>query len=330
MQQANERAINWFANRRGKVTYSMVHRYGPSSYDCSSAVYYALIEAGILPPNTRIGNTETLFVDLERAGYKQLPLDNQGNAATQRGDIFIWGRRGYTLGAAGHTGMFVSADDIIHCNYGRNGITVDNHDALWAYNGQPAYTFYRKTGDIKPPAPAERKAIGGIHTVSERSVQHGIEQVLSASLYGSHPDWGDNGIPVNAINKVDNDGNWVAGKTMPGEKFVIPGLFIVSRRERDERNGQEYALLQNVGGYDVWVRSSVLTDKETPRPNPKPPVPTQPVLPEQQPVEPTPTPEQPKQPEPKQEYIEERVSKLEAVVNKIVEFLTSLFKGFKK
>ncbi|WP_423253337.1 peptidoglycan amidohydrolase family protein, partial [Melissococcus plutonius] len=30
--------IQWMEDRKGKVTYSMEHRYGPNSYDCSSAV----------------------------------------------------------------------------------------------------------------------------------------------------------------------------------------------------------------------------------------------------------------------------------------------------
>ena len=53
--------IQWFRDRLGKVTYSMDYRNGPHSYDCSSAVYSALIKAGFLPPNTWLGNTETLF-----------------------------------------------------------------------------------------------------------------------------------------------------------------------------------------------------------------------------------------------------------------------------
>ena len=38
-----EQAIAWMEARRGKVTYSMDFRNGPNSYDCSSAVYYALL-----------------------------------------------------------------------------------------------------------------------------------------------------------------------------------------------------------------------------------------------------------------------------------------------
>ncbi|MBO0440974.1 hypothetical protein JZO69_11425 [Enterococcus sp. DIV0869a] len=52
--------------------------------------------------------------------------------------VFIWGDRGNSGGAAGHTGIFIDDNDnIIHCNYGFNGITVNNHDYIWEFNGQP-------------------------------------------------------------------------------------------------------------------------------------------------------------------------------------------------
>ncbi|RMI47973.1 holin, partial [Streptococcus iniae] len=41
-----EQAIAWMAARQGKVTYSMDYRNGPSSYDCSSSIYFALRSAG--------------------------------------------------------------------------------------------------------------------------------------------------------------------------------------------------------------------------------------------------------------------------------------------
>ena len=86
--------INWFMARKGRVTYSMTYRNGPSSYDCSSAVYLALIEAGFLPKGSWVGNTDSLYGDLERNGWEKLPLDANGNADTRRGDIFLWGKRG--------------------------------------------------------------------------------------------------------------------------------------------------------------------------------------------------------------------------------------------
>lgn len=41
--------IQWFKDREGKVNYSQDGRLGPNSYDCSSAVYFALIAGGFIP-----------------------------------------------------------------------------------------------------------------------------------------------------------------------------------------------------------------------------------------------------------------------------------------
>ena len=141
-----EAMIQWMAERQGKVTYSMTNRLGPTSYDCSSAVYFALRAGGFLS-STKMGNTDTLFGDLEAAGWKKVSLNSQGYYDVKRGDIFIWGKRGASGGASGHTGIFVdSKDQMIHCNYGYNGITVNDHDSIWSYNGGPDVTVYRYNG----------------------------------------------------------------------------------------------------------------------------------------------------------------------------------------
>ncbi|WP_373560732.1 peptidoglycan amidohydrolase family protein, partial [Enterococcus faecalis] len=62
-----------------------------------------------------IQEIDSLFGQLERVGWSQLPLIN-GNYATQRGDIFIWGIRGNSGGEFGHTGIFIDENMIIHCN----------------------------------------------------------------------------------------------------------------------------------------------------------------------------------------------------------------------
>ncbi|MGM0215646.1 peptidoglycan amidohydrolase family protein [Enterococcus sp. AZ109] len=110
--------INWFKTREGKVTYSMANRLGPNSYDCSSAVFYALIEAGFLPAGTWPGNTESLYA-LE--GNLLTPINR---SQVQAGDIFVAGIKGGSLGADGHTGVALSNNMIIHCNYAGNGINT--------------------------------------------------------------------------------------------------------------------------------------------------------------------------------------------------------------
>lgn len=143
-----EAMISWFAIRQGKVTYSQNARMGTASYDCSSAVYFALIQGGFLPAGT-MGNTDTLFKHLERAGWRKVPADATGNIPVKRGMIFIWGTEGASGGDFGHTGVFLDSNDtIIHCNAGHDGISVNDHDTIWGYNGRPPVTIYEYVGTV--------------------------------------------------------------------------------------------------------------------------------------------------------------------------------------
>lgn len=110
--------VNWFKQREGKVTYSMTYRNGPNSYDCSSAVYFALIEAGFLPKSSGIGNTESLY---RLEGSVLQPISR---SEVKFGDIFVAGVKGASGGAFGHTGVAISNSQIIHCNGSANGIST--------------------------------------------------------------------------------------------------------------------------------------------------------------------------------------------------------------
>ena len=138
-----EQAIAWMEARRGKVTYSMDYRNGPNSYDCSSAVYYALMSAGAVSAGWAV-NTEYEHDWLLKNGFK-LIAENSVFAA-QRGDIFIWGKRGQSAGADGHTGIFIDSNNIIHCNYARNGISIDGYLATARAAGNKYYYIYRPSG----------------------------------------------------------------------------------------------------------------------------------------------------------------------------------------
>ncbi|MGU7932048.1 peptidoglycan amidohydrolase family protein [Streptococcus suis] len=135
-----EQAIAWMEARRGKVTYSMDYRNGPNSYDCSSSVYFALMSAGAISAGWAV-NTEYMHDWLIKIGFKLIAENTDWDA--KRGDIFIWGRRGQSAGAGGHTGIFVDPDNIIHCNYARNGITVDNYNQTAAASGWMYCYVYR-------------------------------------------------------------------------------------------------------------------------------------------------------------------------------------------
>lgn len=163
-----EQAIAWMEARRGKVTYSMDYRNGPNSYDCSSSVYFALMSAGAISAGWAV-NTEYMHDWLIKNGFK-LIAENSVFAA-QRGDIFIWGRRGQSSGAGGHTGIFIDPDNIIHCNYARNGITVDNYLATARASGNMYYYIYRPSGQS---------------TVSTSTAGKSIDQLVKETLAGKY------------------------------------------------------------------------------------------------------------------------------------------------
>lgn len=143
-----ENAIAWMREREGQVYYSMEYRDGPDSYDCSSSVYYSLRSAGASSAGWAV-NTEYEHDWLIKNGYELIAENTECNA--QRGDIFIWGKRGASAGAFGHTGMFIDSDNIIHCNYAYNGISINNHDERWYYAGQPYFYIYRLTNPDAQP-----------------------------------------------------------------------------------------------------------------------------------------------------------------------------------
>ena len=146
-----ENAIAWMREREGQVYYSMEYRDGPDSYDCSSSVYYALRSAGASSAGWAV-NTEYEHDWLIKNGYELIAENTE--CVAQRGDIFIWGKRGASAGAFGHTGMFIDSDNIIHCNYAYNGISINNHDERWYYAGQPYFYIYRLTNpDAQPEEP---------------------------------------------------------------------------------------------------------------------------------------------------------------------------------
>lgn len=110
-------AIKWYRDHQGKVTYSMTNRFGPGSYDCSSSLYNALVYAGVFSKG-KMGTTATLASDLKAKGWVK-------TTSPVKGDIFVWtaGQGGHKFG---HTGMFINQNQIIHCNAGANGISVNN------------------------------------------------------------------------------------------------------------------------------------------------------------------------------------------------------------
>ena len=285
-----DKVIEWFQQRQGRVSYSMDYRNGPNSYDCSSAIYHALIYAGILPAGFRIGNTETEFVDLLKFGFQRIEADANGYIPTQRGDIFIWGKQGYTNGAGGHTGIYLDNDNIIHCSYGYNGIHTDNHDWLAGINGVQDLTVFRYTG--KPqnaPAPAlQNEAIDdviniGSHfkinsalQVAEVNINDGRRELKIDALCPRGFTWAENGIPANWAVKVDGDGYKIDGEINAGDWVKIQGAFVAL--EVVQNDGMWFARVKR-DGIDVWMELTPVTEipdgeygtKTDYRPQPIPP-----------------------------------------------------------
>lgn len=168
-----DKMIKWFTDREGKVSYSMQRRSGPSSYDCSSAVYSALFYAGFKPNITWLGSTVSLWGDI---GTNKLMYEIRRSEA-RRGDIFLSGGRGAaSSGANGHTGVFLSNSQIIHCNGTDNGITRTRVEGR---AGSPIYCFRLVN---KNPSPVSSGS--GISSMTERAVQRALAQVGGRYVWG--------------------------------------------------------------------------------------------------------------------------------------------------
>lgn len=172
-----DKMIKWFTDREGKVTYSMNYRSGPSSYDCSSALYSALFYAGFKPNINYLGSTVSLWNDI--GTNKLMYAINRSEA--RRGDIFLSGAKGSaSAGASGHTGVFLSNNQIIHCNFRDNGIT---RTPVEGRAGSPLYVFRLVN---KNPQVNIGGHISNMPTSSkvEGAVKRALSQVGGRYVYG--------------------------------------------------------------------------------------------------------------------------------------------------
>ncbi|WP_312248546.1 peptidoglycan amidohydrolase family protein [Streptococcus parasuis] len=240
-----EQAIAWMEARRGKVTYSMDYRNGPNSYDCSSAVYYALMSAGAISAGWAV-NTEYEHDWLLKNGFK-LIAENSVFAA-QRGDIFIWGKRGQSSGAGGHTGIFVDSNNIIHCNYARNGITVDRYLDVARASGNKYYYIYRPSGQS---------------SVSSSTAGKSIDQLVQETLAGKYGN-GD-ARKANLGNQYQAVMDRINGKTSAVQKTVDQ----LAQEVIAGKHGNGEARKQSLGSqYDiVQKRVSELLKKQPSEPS---------------------------------------------------------------
>ncbi len=307
-----ETSLKWFTDREGKVTYSMASRLGPSSYDCSSATYFALIAGGFFPASMRIGNTDSLFGDLEKYGWTLVPKDAQGNWLAERGDVVIWGKRGASGGANGHAMMMLDDDTDISCAYAYDGIARNNYNWFWTINGKPNETFYRFTGgvsgNINVNNPVDQVievgsfiTFQGLYRVDDLQQIGGVWQVRTNVLCPEDFTWDDNGIPVAPLVEVTADSYATADQDLDvGSLYKIPGKYQVL--DVGQFNNRWLAMI-SMDGMKLWVDLEPATevgrtDPGTPTPTQKPQAPTTPPVTPTTPVDTNtqPTPEMPTTP----------------------------------
>ena len=145
------RAINWFLQREGKITYSMYgSRTGADgTADCSGSVTMALRTAGASRPEI-IYSTETLHNYLKNNGY-YLAYEGKGHATVQYGDVIIWGKKAASLGGNGHTMIVTGSGNnptVISTCYlteGEKGTAIQevNYDWYWELDNEPYQYVYR-------------------------------------------------------------------------------------------------------------------------------------------------------------------------------------------
>ena len=150
------RVLNWFFNRRGKLTYSMYgSRTGADgTADCSGSMVAALRGAGASRPAYTY-NTESIHPYLRSNGYYLAREGRDVNYVPQYGDIVIWGKKGYSGGSGGHIMIMSSAGSDAKCIstcgyywdknpnsiYGARGQAVQEFKYKW-YHGTHNYMYY--------------------------------------------------------------------------------------------------------------------------------------------------------------------------------------------
>lgn len=188
------------------ITYSMTGSRDGSdgTGDCSGTVVRAVQRAGGSTP-AYLYNTDTMHTYLRANGFECV-YENEPTYQPKRGDIFIWGKKGQSGGAFGHTGIFYDDNEnIIHCNYGYNGVTINNVDTIASANGFPYYYIYRLTSNTpKPtPQPTPTKRRKGWR-VDDLQFVDGIWQIKCDALSVPNDfDWIENGINVAYVDRIN-------------------------------------------------------------------------------------------------------------------------------
>ncbi|EOH96401.1 peptidoglycan amidohydrolase family protein [Enterococcus pallens] len=140
--EAGLSAVQKYVNNSSYSMYGSRY-YTDGTCDCSGSVYYTLRQAGGFNYGY-IPSTETLHDYLLKLGF-ELIAENS-DFPMQRGDVIIWGRKGYSAGAGGHTGTALDNQNWIECTGWKNTTIIANHDQRWVMAGCPYFYAYRLKG----------------------------------------------------------------------------------------------------------------------------------------------------------------------------------------
>ena len=158
------KAIDYMYQLKNRgITYSMSgSRIGTDgTADCSGAVYISLVKGGAKPHSYPV-NTESEHAWLIANGFELIAFNKEWNM--QRGDILIFGLKGQSAGVGGHTAIAVDHNNVIHCNYAHNGVTV-NPETTMPYSMD--WYVYRLKASKPTSKPQPKPQQSGIHWIKE-------------------------------------------------------------------------------------------------------------------------------------------------------------------
>lgn len=127
-----DKALDWFlVCKANKIYYSWDNpRTGVNGHgDCSGVLYESLIRAG-LNKMSWVPNTDSLHNYLTSNGFELVAHNKE--YTPKKGTIFILGKKDFSGGEYGHTGIFTGErENILHCNYKANGVSIDDFNTMY-------------------------------------------------------------------------------------------------------------------------------------------------------------------------------------------------------
>ena len=154
------KAIDYMYQLKNRgITYSMSgSRIGTDgTADCSGAVYISLVKGGAKPHSYPV-NTESEHAWLITNGFELIAFNKEWNM--QRGDVLIFGLKGQSAGAGGHTAIAVDHNNVIHCNYAHNGVSVNPETTMPYGMGWYVYRYKGAKPNTQPQAKPQPQPTG--------------------------------------------------------------------------------------------------------------------------------------------------------------------------